>query len=353
VSFLFSEHRPPSENAGGFLRTGCVGGREQPMLEKSIGEVQPRWRELYRSGLAALEKNDRCTAIGILGAILEQEPGFFQCRQSLHAARIEGARLAQNSIKRAVEDIRAVPWLAEAELCLKSRPARAIHAAEQALNHDPGSVLAHKVLAKAALAVGLPRTALLSLDFLFQHEPENEELAVELATALAETGDLSRAIATCGRLLKERPRNKAGGRLMRRLLELVKAGAGTRQTLASNGCKGIDRSANAIIKATGQQQGFPNPKADTVQGQILELEALLRHGPNNHMVLKRLGALYATNSNFDRALEYYWRALHVAHGADAESERAIKEIGDLKQQAIERARSHSLREIPQVANGRK
>jgi cytochrome c-type biogenesis protein CcmH/NrfG len=38
---------------------------------------------------------------------------------------------------------------------------------------------------------------------------------------------------------------------------------------------------------------------ETAQGLIFKYETQLRHGPNNHQVLKMLGALYARESDFD------------------------------------------------------
>lgn len=273
-------------------------------------------RQMYRSGLAALEKGDRRDAIRIFNTVLGNEPGFFQCRKSLHAARMEGVNPAKASIKRSVESVRAAPWLAKAEFYLHSHPARAIYAVEQALNHNPFSILSHKVLAKAALLAGLPRTALLSLNFLCQHVPLETDMAVELATAFAETGEISQAVATCGKLLNENPGNKAVNRLLKELVEYAKT-----RPLPPPAAPAIGGLKPLRTGPTG---------ADALEAQISRLEALLQHGPNNHQILKRLGALYARKADYDRALEYYWRALQIAHGNDSESELAIQRLGELK-----------------------
>jgi tetratricopeptide (TPR) repeat protein len=320
----------PGGNRGKTPEPDSVEGLKQSMLEKSLGEIQPVWRELYRTGVEALKKGERDAAMQIFGRILAAEPGFLQCRESLRAAQLERAQTTAGFMKRLVERTRAALWLAEAEFCLPWHPARAICAAEQVLNFNPLNLRAHEVIAKAALRTGLPRTALLSLKFIFERAPEANELALEFAAALAATGEISKAIATCGRLLKEDPTNGPARHLMKRLAESARSSADAPHPHPAGNDDRPGAGGPNILGATKQELESQKEEEGNVPGVIFKYEALLKHGPNNHRVLQKLGALYARKSDFDRALEYYWRALQVAHGKDAESERALAEIAHLK-----------------------
>jgi hypothetical protein len=54
----------------------------------------------------------------------------------------------------------------------------------------------------------MPRTALLSLNFINSHTTESVGSSLELVVALAQAGRTEEALSLCGRLQKDYPRNK-------------------------------------------------------------------------------------------------------------------------------------------------
>ena len=66
------------------------------------------------------------------------------------------------------------PLLAKGQIVSRNNPLEAIKIAEEILNSDPKNSMAHKLLADAALAADLPRTAVLSLEIL--HNPLCEQI---------------------------------------------------------------------------------------------------------------------------------------------------------------------------------
>jgi cytochrome c-type biogenesis protein CcmH/NrfG len=170
---------------------------------------------------------------------------------------------------------------------------------------------------------------LLSLEFILEHAPERNESMVEYATALAEAGEISEAVAACGRLLKDDPTNQRVIGLVNQMLHYERSEADSVLAVTAAGGRPSSKPVGRANLAKQSARPGCEPE-ETVQDLILKYKTLLQHGPNNHMALKKLGALYAEELDFDRALEYYWRALQAAHGKDAETERAIQEIDDLK-----------------------
>ena len=190
------------------------------MQEKSLNYVSPNWRDLYQKGCATLGRGDFNNAIIVFTQILDEEPGFVECRESLRKAQL---MRAQNTgfLKHAIEEMREVPELAEAETLLHSQPLKAIRAAERVLNHVPNSILAHKILAQAALKANMPRTAMLSLDFILSHAHIKLDVTLALADALVQNGQISEAMRLCGRLLKDYPGSRRVTRALSRFYKLA------------------------------------------------------------------------------------------------------------------------------------
>jgi lipopolysaccharide biosynthesis regulator YciM len=192
------------------------------MFEKTQNDVSLDCRDLYRKGCASSSQTDFDKSIALFNQALNQEPGFVECRQALRKAQLARTQLKNGFMDRAIEEVREIPELAEAEIYLHSNPLKAIRAAEQVLNHVPACVRAHKILAQAALKIGMFRTAFLSLDYVRNHGgTENIDVNLELANALAESGEVSRGLTICGRLLKEFPENRRVTRTLGRLSQLA------------------------------------------------------------------------------------------------------------------------------------
>ncbi|HTV42080.1 MAG TPA: tetratricopeptide repeat protein [Candidatus Sulfotelmatobacter sp.] len=191
------------------------------MREKTLNDVSPDCSGLYQSARAASARDDLDSAITLFNQALAREPGFVECREALRKAQL--ARFQnKNGFAHAVDEVREVPELAEAQIYLWSRPIKAIWAAEQVLNRVPTNALAHKIVAAAALKSGMYRTAFLSIDFIRNHGGrDNMDVNLELADALAESGKTSEGLTICGRLLKEYPENPRVTRTLARLSSLA------------------------------------------------------------------------------------------------------------------------------------
>src|SRR6266498_2875843 len=157
------------------------------MPEKSLTAIPRPLREQYEKGLAAMQRQNFDYAIAILGQVLQREPGFYAGREALRAAQVKRAGNKSGFLKRMFGTASSSPLLAKGQIAMRSNPIETIQIAEQILNSDPNNTAAHKMLADAALAADLPRTAALSLEIAFKCSPDRE-VALKLGQALARAG---------------------------------------------------------------------------------------------------------------------------------------------------------------------
>jgi tetratricopeptide (TPR) repeat protein len=285
------------------------------MRDTTVNQVPEACAKLYRSGLEAMEMNKVDPAIVSFYTALEIEPGFTACREALRSAQGKAAEKKIGFWKRLFRKERLSPSLAEAEVLLHLQPLKAMSIAERVLNQEPGNIAAHRLVAKAALALELPRTALLSLDKLADEHPDHRALKLAMGDALTKSGDLSAAAALYGRLLKDNPRDGTVLRALRKLpARFVEEQA---NNLATGG-------SFAPIPAT-PRQNEPVPAAGDDDAIINRFEPLLEHGPRNTKILKTLAEAYARKMLFDKSLSYYRRALSIEGGEDEAIKKAISE----------------------------
>src|SRR5437773_585154 len=157
------------------------------MSEKSVTAVARPLREQYEKGLAALQRQNLDYAVAIFAQVLQKEPGFYACREALRATQVKKTGGKSGFLKRMFGTASSSPLFAKGQLALRTNPVEAINIAEQLLNSDPNNSAAHKLLADAALAADLPRTAALSLEIAFKIAPDRE-VALKLGRALASAG---------------------------------------------------------------------------------------------------------------------------------------------------------------------
>ncbi len=296
------------------------------MPEKPLSAIPRPQRELYDKGVAAIQRNNLDYAISILAGVLKIEPGFFDARQALRAAQFKRTGGQTGFFKKMIGGAASQPALAKAQLSLRKNPVEAIEAAEEILNGDPQSTGAHKLLAEAALAAGLVKTAVLSLEILYKANPKDREIALQLADAYTQAEQNSKAESVYDDLLRTRPNDPE-------ILQLAK-NVSARQTLDQGGYEELAEGGGSyrdILKNKGEavqlEQVNRVVKSDDVaQNLIAEYEARLEKEPNNSKLLRNTAELYAQRKDFDRALSYFERIRATDGGADPSLEKAIADI---------------------------
>jgi len=294
------------------------------MPEKSVTAVPRPLREQYEKGLAALQRQNFDYAIAILAQVLQKEPAFYACREALRAAQAKRPGNKGGFLKKMFGTASNSPLLAKGQIALRSNPVEAMHIAEQILNSDPSNIAAHKMLADAALAADLPRTASLSLEIAFRNAPERE-VALKLGQALALAGQPERAEKILAELASTFPNDPE----IAKVLKNVSA----KRTLSEGGYEALEDGTGSyrdILRnkeeAIALEQEKREIKTDDMTGRLLaDYEARIAQEPRNLRLLRAAAELYAQKKQFDKALEYYQRIIASEGASDPSLERLMAE----------------------------
>jgi tetratricopeptide (TPR) repeat protein len=294
------------------------------MAEKPFQEIPRAWREQYEKGKAAFERNNLDYAISILSKVLEQEPGFYECREALRASQFKKAGAASGGFFKKILGS-TNPKLVQAQVSMRSKPLDAISVAEQVLNGDPHNLTAHKVLAEAALAADLPRTAVLSLEIVHKHSPRDRGVALQLAEALSRAGQPGRAEGILAELARAYP----GDQEISQALKNVSA----RRTMVEGGYESLaggEGSYRDILRDEKEavrleQEKREHKTEDVAERLIAEYQERLQKEPGNLRLIRAIAELYADKKDFDKARAHYQR-LVSADTPDPSVEKALADL---------------------------
>jgi tetratricopeptide (TPR) repeat protein len=297
------------------------------MPDKLINAIPPDLRRLYTKAGEAAQRDNPDYAITLFCQILEKEPAFFDCRRAL---RVEQAKKAAAStsgfFKKMMSGAGAGPQIAKAKMAMGRNPGEAMDIAEQVLNTDPNNSFAHRVVVDGALALELPKTALLSLEVMVRNSPKDKGLVIEFADLAAQIGGESAESAE--RALDELSRTVGFDPDLAQAQKNLSA----RKTMDEGGyskLEGGEGSFRDILKdkeeAKSLEQANKVQKSeDTGARLIKEYENRLANEPDNFKMMRSLAELYTEKKEFDRALELYARIKGSANAsADSALDRAI------------------------------
>ncbi|MHB1306209.1 MAG: tetratricopeptide repeat protein [Limisphaerales bacterium] len=294
------------------------------MAEKSQAEIPRNLREQYLKGKVAFEKDNLDYAIQLLTQVLDQEPGFFECRQALRATQFKRSGVSVTSFFRKLIGT-TNPNLVQARMLLRNDPAAALKSSEQVLNGNPNLLDAHRVLADAALALTLPRTAILSLEYVRKQAPGDRDSAIKLAQALAGIGEAARAEALMSEWLEQHPTDAEVAQVLKNISADRTVREGSYEALGDGqgSYRDILRDAKQAVSLEQEQRGH---KLDEVGERLIaEQEERLLREPDNLRLVRSLAELLAQHKQFDRALACYRRIL-AAQGGDPSLEQAITDV---------------------------
>jgi tetratricopeptide (TPR) repeat protein len=294
------------------------------MAEKSVNEISRDVRVIFQKGNDALIRENYDYAVDLLTQVLEKEPSFYDGRKALRQAQARKAGGGSGFLKKAFRSASSSPLVAKGQIALRRNPTEALNIGEQILNSDPTSSPGHRLIAEAAIAMDMPRTAVMSLDVLFKNSPKDKNVAIQYANMLAETGEAQRA----ERILMELSRATPSDAELHQALKDLSA----RKTLSEGGYDALadgkgsyrDILRNEKEAVSMEQANRVQKTEDQAQNLIAEYEARLKTEPNNLRLLRNIAELYTQKKKFDLALQYYEQIKATEAGAsDATIDAAI------------------------------
>ena len=296
------------------------------MPEKTLNDIPRELRQLYRKGQEAAQRENFDYAIALFAQILEKEPACYECRESLRNVQAHIAGKRGGFFKKMISAAGSSPQVAKAQLALRRNPLEALKIAEEILNGDPHNTGAHKVAADAALAADLPKTAVLSLENLWQNNPNDKELVIQFANALADIGQTERAEKVLGEVVRANPRDPE--------LSMALKNISARRTMREGGYDALEGGKGSfrdILKdkqeaVSLEQEKRAQKTEDVTERLIGEYKVRLKSEPDNLKLIRSLAELYAQKKQFDKSLQYYEMLKATPEGAnDPSLERAVAE----------------------------
>jgi tetratricopeptide (TPR) repeat protein len=295
------------------------------MAEKSVNDLPRDLRVLFTRGNDALQRDNLDYAIDLFNQVLAREPALYDCRKALRTAQMRKAGGRGGFFKKILSSAGSSPLVAKAEIALRRDPAEALHTSEQILNNDPNNSAAHRLVVKAAAALELPRTAVLSLEILFNNSPRDKEIGIQFANALAETGDVKRGEQILADLYRSFPNSNELGQALKNMSAKQTMDEGGYDSLADGSGSYRDILKNKQEAISLEQESRVEKSEDVSLRLIREYEARLKNEPNNLKLLKSLAELYAQRKDFDLALSYYDKLKASDLANDASLEKAISD----------------------------
>jgi len=297
------------------------------MAEKNLSEVSRAHREFYEKAKVAVLRNNFDYAITMLNQVLNAEPGFYLARQELRSAQIKKAGGAPSGgggfFRKVLGGASSSPLLAKGQIALRKNPVEAMAVAEEILNNDPFNTGAHRLMADAAIAADMPRTAILSLELILRGGTKDRDLSKQLAECYTQTGDRKRAEAIYQELIRANPADTEIAQAYKNLAATQTLTDGGYEALADGKGSYRDVLKDKEEAVRLEQENREVKTEDVAERLIREYEERAAAEPGNLKVLRNLAELYAQKKDFDRALQYYQRIASSEGGTDPSLEKAI------------------------------
>jgi len=293
------------------------------MPEKTLSEVAPFCREQFEKGMAAYNRQNYDYAVEILTGLLQLEPALYEAREALRATQFKRVKAGRGFFSKVMGKASVSPLVAKAQMLARRNPLEALVAAEQALNTDPGNGAAHRALAEAAAAAGLPKTALLSLEIAFKNNPADRKLALLLADACADAGQISRAEGIYHEAIKANPNDPELQQALKDLAARRTMAEGGYDTLAGGQGSYRDVLRDKSQAARLEQENRIVQGDDAVREQIARDAAQLAAEPGNLKLLRSLVAAHSQLKEYELALDYLRLMREADQGGDPALDKQI------------------------------
>jgi tetratricopeptide (TPR) repeat protein len=293
------------------------------MAEKSLNDLPRDLRVVFTKGHDALQRDNFDYAIDLFNQVLTREPGLHEVRRELRTAQLRKAGSGSGFMKKMWSSASSSPMVAKGEVALRRDPVEALQIAEQILNSDPNNSGAHRLIVRAAIALEMPRTSVLSLELLFRNSPKDREVGIQLANALAATGEVKRAEKILTTLQQEFPLDNDLAQALKNISARNTMDEGGYDTLADGGGSYRDILKNKEEAVTLEQQNRVEKSEDVTERLINEYETRLKTEANNLKLVRSLAELHSQRKQFDKALAYYERLKSSDMGNDASLDRSI------------------------------
>ncbi|MEY4386837.1 MAG: hypothetical protein RLY20_2120 [Verrucomicrobiota bacterium] len=295
------------------------------MPEIELNGLPREMRQLHTKGMEALNRDNFEYAIDLFMQVLKHAPGCVDCRKALRQSQIGKASAKTGLFKKVLSGASTAPLVARG-MAMRGDPSNAIILAEQILNLDPNSSAGHKLAAEAALAMAMPRTAVLSLEVLARNNSRDKDTVIQFGNALADIGEIVRAERTLLELQRQMPTDPEVNQAVKNLSARRTLNEGGYEKAEQENSSFRDMLKNKAEATKLEQEARLVRPEDTTERLIQEYEARLAGADKGNVRLMRsLAELYTQRKRFDDAQRVYAQMKVTDVGTDPTLDKAISD----------------------------
>lgn len=297
------------------------------MPEKSLSDIPREVRPLFTKANDALGRENFDYAIDLLMQVIARAPEVVEVRKALRKAQLgRAAAKGGGFFKKVFSSAGAQPQIAKAQMALNSNPVEAMAIAEQVLNSDAKSNQAHKIIVQAAIALDMPRTAVMSLEALWEQNPKDKKITIQFAEFLSKIGEVKLAERILVDLRAAHPTDPDVNQALKNSSASRTLDEGGYDKAAEEGSSYRDILRNEDEAKALEQEQRVQKTEDGSDRLVREYETRLKTDGHNPKVLRSLAELYAQRKLYDHSLEYYAKLKAMDGGNDASLDQAIAQV---------------------------
>ncbi|MDO8541161.1 MAG: tetratricopeptide repeat protein [Opitutaceae bacterium] len=291
------------------------------MPEIPVASLDPRHQKLIENARVALDRGNLDYVMEVTAQVLKTAPGCLPVRKLQRVAQVRQVRGKSGGfMARMTSGLSSAPFMFGGG---KKEPTKMMETAEMLLAKDPNNVLALKMLAEAAGALGFPETVAFALDAVRELDPENRANLLALGEAWLAAHKPTEALKIADEILRLKPTDADAQNLMRK--------ASVAQTVTKHSW---DQQSTYRDKLRDEDQAVSlEQEAKIVTGdemsQRLLAEALARVAkePLNIVHYRSVSQAYRQLGNLDEALAWVRKARQQPTGrTDAALEKHEAEL---------------------------
>ena len=296
------------------------------MAETPIKSLTPAMREQYDKARQAFDRGNFDYAVTLLENVLRHAPSCYPARETLRATQMRRHNSKKSFFKKMLNAASHSSSLTKARLTINSKPEQTLAECESILSENPNNIAAHKTLAQAAMACQFPKSAVLSLEVAFHHQPQDRETGLRLSEALQAAGNPLRA----EEVLKGLAAN------LNNDPEIIQAlkDASAKRSLGERGYEKLATGQGTFrdaLKDQGEtaelQEGEKTFQSEEAQERrIAQCVKLLQDNPDHLPTIKQLGDIYRKAGDWDNALPLFVKLTESDRGADPEIHRIVGQL---------------------------
>ncbi len=298
------------------------------MAEITLETAQPRVRDLFNRGFAAMEHDNLDYAIDMLSQCIELEPAFNRARLFLRAAEVKLFRSKGGGrMTRMMAQAKSMPHHSMAAgLLAAGKPAAAMLKIEQALRIDPTGTNHLKFLARAAEAADQPEVAIQALSFLREQDPSDTAVLEWLGKLFIKAGQPRNARECFERLAELDPHNSAALKLLKDSMALDSMSNDGWNETANTGGSFRNMIRDTKQAAVLEQENKAVRSEDDTENLIRENLERIQREPGNINYRRALADLYISLNRFEEGAAALQSAQEAAGGHDPQLDNRISQV---------------------------